>query len=389
MDQLRDSVLECLESYSKDDDRLIQELDKIAQKSGDAVYTTILHILTHLDMSLVDAKDYWTSIINHRAELISKLGRKVNLRTCVCDYFCSIDVTLKNPKVIEIHLFENKDRASKFDSLTGLYNRSYFDDCLSREMARAKRHNMDLSILFFDLDNFKNINDTYGHLAGDIILKNVAAIILEEIRAEDIAARFGGEEMVLILPQTGKIRGLILGERIREKVENLRTEFQNKMITLTLSGGLASFPLDAGESPHLLKYADTALYAAKSSGKNNISVYSELRRRHFRINFNSEIHVADVSTSQKMSNIRVASKNISKTGILFESNHAFKIGGQLELKIPINGAGEELKITGTVVRIEVRDSDHYEIGVSFTEINRGAKNEIMRYMVKHFEKIYL
>ncbi len=131
------------------------------------------------------------------------------------------------------------------------------------------------------------------------------------------------------------------------------TTYQNNEIAITISGGLATFPVDGKECSNLLKFADTALYEAKSSGKNNISVYSDLKRRFFRVNFTTELLVRDIKADQSISNICVSSKNVSKSGILFESTHPFKIGSKLELEIPFKGIDECLLIRGTVVRIEV------------------------------------
>jgi diguanylate cyclase (GGDEF)-like protein len=387
---IRDEVLKCLETYSKSDDVLIAELEKIVSVSEERVYPLIIHILTHLELEADNAKKCWENIIEHRKKLSKELKRDVSLRTTICDYFCSIDISLKNPKVVEIHIFERKDKASKYDNLTGLYNRSYFDDSLKREIARAERHQLELSILFFDLDNFKNVNDSYGHLAGDLILKNVAGIIKEEIRIEDFAARYGGEEMVVILPQTGKIQGLILGERIRESIEEYTHQFKDQSIKITVSGGLATFPSDTKKGDELLKLADNALYEAKGSGKNNISVYSKLKRRYFRINFDSEIQVQNIKVTDRKNNFQVSSKNFSRTGILFESKQPFQIGDKLELSIPIytTPKPEVVDVTGTVVRLEVYENGRYEIGVSFIEMGKDLKFEIQNYIIKQLDKIY-
>ncbi|MCP4755156.1 MAG: diguanylate cyclase [Proteobacteria bacterium] len=389
MDLVRDSVLKCLNDFAGNDDKLIFELEGIVKEKGIETYSTILHVLTHLELEVEKAAERWKAIIEHRQNLMESLGRNVNLRTTICDYFCSIDISLRNPKVVEIHIFENKDKASKYDGLTGLYNRSYFDDYVDREMARAKRHDMDLSMLFFDLDNFKKVNDSYGHPAGDIILKSVAEIILDEIRTEDTAARYGGEEMVVILPQTGKIQSLILAERIREKVELMETHYQEECIRLTISGGVASFPMDADDGVELLKSADNALYEAKSSGKNMICMYSKQKRRYFRMSFNTEIEINRVDGEVEPGYIKGSSKNFSKAGILFESDHQFKMGDKIRLSIPLNKSKEIIKIIGTVVRVEVYGPDQYEIGVSFIEMGKSTENEIMRYMKRHFENIYL
>tara|TARA_B100000686_G_scaffold354949_1_gene468419 strand:- start:1591 stop:2460 length:870 start_codon:yes stop_codon:yes gene_type:complete len=280
---VRDAILECLQLYSNDDDSIIRELHRISDKFGAQTYSILLHILTHLSFEAKDAESIWKKIIHHWKKLEETLNRKVSLRTAICDFFCSVDRSLKNPKVIEIQVFEETTHSSKFDSVTGLFNRGFFDDALQRELARAKRHNVPLSILFFDLDDFKKVNDTYGHLGGDATLKSVSKVINEEKRTEDLAARYGGEEMILILPDTEKTQALVLGERIRKRVSETITYFAEKSISITLSGGLACFPVDTEEAAQLLDCADKALYLAKNAGKNNIALYSENKHRYFQI----------------------------------------------------------------------------------------------------------
>ncbi len=240
MEQTRNLVLKCLDDY-EDDDRLIKELNQIIKKEGKKAYPVIFHVLTNLEIEDEDAKKFWAEIITHYKKLVSILGRKVSLRTAFCDYFCSIHRSLKNPKVVEIQLFEKTVKDSRFDSLTGLYNRQAFDETLEREINRAKRHEKELSILFLDLDDFKEVNDSFGHQTGDEVLKQVAKIVLNEKRSEDLAARYGGEEIVVIMPETYKVDSLVLGERIRQRVEEMRIDFKGHTVRLTISGGLASF----------------------------------------------------------------------------------------------------------------------------------------------------
>lgn len=388
MDSVRDSVIRCLYELSAEDEKLIAGLNEIVKEFGIETCSTIIHVLTHLELEPIRAKESWGKIITHREKMSNLLKRKINLRTAICDYFCSIDGSLKNPKVVEISVFEDKDKASKYDNLTGLFNRNFFDDYLSREIARAKRYDLELSILFFDLDDFKKINDSFGHLAGDAILKSVSTIIIEEVRTEDLAARYGGEELVVVLPQTGKIRSLILGERIREKIEEMSLNFQNQFINLTVSAGLASYPEDADDADNLLKYADHALYEAKSYGKNNIVIYSKHKRRYLRINLVRKIQIENVGNNSESTQIKVNSKNFSKAGILFESSTPFAIGDRIRLTIPLENEEDDITVSGSVVRIEVHGPDRYDIGVSFIEMDKVIKSEISRLIMKHFERIY-
>jgi len=269
MYQIREAVLTCLKK-AENDETLIEELNRIAKQSGSEAYQIILHVLTHLDLDLQTAETSWEEIITLHKDMSGALGRPISLRTAICDYFCSVHKSLKNPKVVEIHVFERTLKNSKYDSLTNMLNRQALDDLLTNELHRAKRHKLDLSIVFFDLDNFKRVNDIHGHQAGDEVLRRVAGTVLQEKRLEDIAGRYGGEEMVLVLPETNRKNAAIIGERIRSSVENMAFAWEDKEIKLTLSGGIGAFSEETVDVLTLVREADNAVYLAKEQGKNRV-----------------------------------------------------------------------------------------------------------------------
>jgi diguanylate cyclase (GGDEF)-like protein len=379
IESVHNELIECLCDFA-DDNEIIPQINAKIQRFGEDAYPVLLHLLTHLDLSPLEAKRCWKDISEHNLEMNRRMGRPVNLRTAVCDYFCSINKTLRNPKVIEIQVFEQAVRTTKYDSLTGLFNRRYFDKTLEREFARAHRHNNNLSLLFLDLDFFKNVNDNYGHQAGDEALKFFAKLTLEAIRTEDIAARYGGEEIVVILPETSKVNALVLAERIRTRLEKTEIEYDGQKIGFTLSGGLASFPLDADTSSNLVKFADSALYKAKNSGRNQISFYSTDKRQFLRIDCSVNIE-AMVLGKNDNKYLQAKSKNISDGGILFEHGTPFSMGQKLRLTIPINNRAP-LIVLGTVVRVESFEAGSYDIGISFIRMDEENKCEISRFFVK-------
>lgn len=382
MEKIRDSVLKCLERY-KNEVRLVNELSRLVDTHGHDVYSIIFHVLTHLVIEPDEAEQCWNDILEHAEELNGILGRKVSLRTAICDYFCSIHKSLKNPKVVEINIFEKTVKASRYDSLTNLYNRQFFDETMEREINRARRHNLDLSILFFDLDDFKLVNDSFGHLAGDKVLQNVAQIILSEKRSEDIAARYGGEEIVVILPETDKINAMVLGERIRQRVASAEIKYKGNSIRLTISGGLASFPFNASNTADLMKCADEALYRAKGSGKNTISFFSEDKRRYLRIDLNKNVMIRELGFDDGETQ-PARGKNICTGGVLFENEFSIPIGTRVQVNIPTR-EDDPLVIIGTVVRVEKYGARKFGIGLtfSFLEMDRAIKNEISRWLLSN------
>ena len=170
------------------------------------------------------------------------------------------------------HLMEHKNRLedlSSRDGLTGLYNRREFEDRLREEVQRARRYSKPLSVLILDIDHFKDVNDRYGHQAGDEALIAVADLIRLSARPMDVVCRYGGEELAVILPETDGNGAAIVAERIRASVaESLTTTSQGDEIQVTVSIGFATFPQDGDTGPGLVKAADEALYAAKQDGRN-------------------------------------------------------------------------------------------------------------------------
>ncbi len=161
--------------------------------------------------------------------------------------------------------------------MTGLYNRRYLEETLDREIRRAGRAVQSLGILILDLDHFKRFNDTYGHDAGDTVLRETASFLLKNVRAEDFVCRFGGEEFVIILPTAGLEGSRARGERLRSKMRELNIMHQGKALgTVTFSVGVAAFP-EHGVSPkELMLAADAALYEAKRGGRDRVAVASSI-----------------------------------------------------------------------------------------------------------------
>lgn len=158
------------------------------------------------------------------------------------------------------------------DPLTKLFNKRYLMDRLDSELKFAHRHETAVSILMLDLDHFKRINDSYGHLAGDAVLSHLAGVLVKAVRNEDVVARFGGEEIVIILRSISLELALTLGERLRKTVERQVVHHNDRAIEATVSIGVAGFPSTRAETvDQLIEAADKALYRAKHAGRNTVS----------------------------------------------------------------------------------------------------------------------
>ena len=155
------------------------------------------------------------------------------------------------------------------DSLTGAYNRRYLEERLSSEWAWALRHGNTCTLLLIDLDHFKVVNDTFGHIAGDKVLRGVVSVLIRTVRREDLVARFGGEEFAVLCRGTTLRAALVLGERLRAAIEKIQFKNQGVQVPVTISVGIATSADDGVSSPELLvERADQHLYEAKNKGRN-------------------------------------------------------------------------------------------------------------------------
>jgi diguanylate cyclase (GGDEF)-like protein len=177
--------------------------------------------------------------------------------------FCShIALTIE-----KIRLFNEIKMLSIHDGLTGVFNHAYAIKEVDSEIERAKRYNVDFSLILLDVDNFKEVNDSYGHLAGDFVLKSMAGLIEKTLRAIDIVGRYGGEEFIIILPQTDLENACIASERLRQAVEATTFSYDENMIHITISLGVTTYR-SGRNTQGLVKIADDNLYKAKNGGKN-------------------------------------------------------------------------------------------------------------------------
>jgi len=165
------------------------------------------------------------------------------------------------------------------DRKTRLYNHGYFQNRLVEEIERAERYNTELALIMLDLDHFKNINDTYGHMIGDEVLIKIAKTIQEQVRSFDIPSRFGGEEFCIILPETDTKNAELVSERLRKRVEELSFKTVKGPFSITVSIGISHFAHKKHITEDMfIEQADKALYFAKQNGRNQIAVYENIPR---------------------------------------------------------------------------------------------------------------
>jgi len=372
---LQQNILDSLSSAPGDFTAQCYHLKSFLSGNEKEASKIILYNLVQLTFTQDEACEHWHAIVQHAKNMQSRLNRSLGLTTAASDYFSTIKPSLDNPKLIEFARFEETLKSAHQDFLTGLLSRSAFQNLFEQELSRAKRHKYDTTLIFFDLDNFKNINDEHGHLAGDEALKQVGAILLGSKRKEDIACRFGGDEFVILLPATNKFMGMMVGKKLLERINKLAIHYNGRIISIYCSGGLASFPLDSSDTQGLMDSADRALYRAKSQGTHQLSLFSEEKRTFTRIELQRNVTIRSLAIKEK--EICNQSKNISEGGILISCSNKFDIGARLELQIPLQ-KDSKMTITGSVVRVEQFDPNLYDIGLSFLLLgSTAASSEVI------------
>ncbi len=179
------------------------------------------------------------------------------------------------PVVYAAKLLEITREQSLKDSLTGLYNRRFLDSYLEKYLSFADRKGFVVGFIMIDIDNFKKVNDTYGHKNGDVVLKEVAHAIVSSVRASDVVIRYGGEEFLVILPDVAEGKTAQVAEKIRRAVEMTSIQIEGKVLHVTISCGVAEYPRHSRDPYQVIKFADIALYRAKKTGKNRVVVFDE------------------------------------------------------------------------------------------------------------------
>ena len=186
------------------------------------------------------------------------------------EFLKSLDAISESPVFVTVKNSENLIK----DYLTGVYNKRYIDQRFSKEAHRNLKESIPTTVIMADIDSFKKVNDTYGHLVGDMVLKEIAATIQKTIRHVDIPARYGGEEFTIILPETAALNAVTIAERLRTKISEIEVHVDNEtIIRPTVSIGISEYPNASEDIKELIDWADKALYVSKENGKNCIHLY--------------------------------------------------------------------------------------------------------------------
>ncbi len=369
----REELAEVLREDAHNEERILRRLEQIRTQSGLQVYAALLLILTGLAFDESEARRHWEEILRHRRALGQSLQRDLGLRVAVLDYFVNVNRQLTSPRLIDLSLADRPDPSSPIDARTGLWNARQFLSALQKEIRRAKRYRLELTVLYLDIDDFREINERHGELVGDILLREVAILIKNKIRDIDMAARLAGEEFALILPETERMGAFLVAERIRKEMERhfLRRDIDGRPIAMTVTIGMAKYPEDAAIADRVVRRAEEAMHQAKARGGNAVGVYYRERRNYIRF---------DVARQQVRIRVTPADPegaaperegheplNISKSGLLFESDTPYTMGDEVVIVCQDGRDQARVTLRARIVRIEEIEGPtrRYEVGAAF------------------------
>lgn len=244
--------------------------NNLQKKYPNNFHNKLILNLTHKSMPELEAKLLWKKMIKHMHELDDTLQRNVGIIVATADYLTNIDTTIIKPILIDEKTRSDIVLSSIKDELTNLHTKEFLDDALNKEIEAFHRTKTSFCFIMIDIDDFKKINDRFGHPKGDEVLAKIGAIINSHARKMDVAARFGGEEFSIIMPQCSMNDGKNASERIRAKVE--QSSFVDD-INVTVSIGVSCMDEKTHSKERLIEHADIALYEAKGHEKNQVSLY--------------------------------------------------------------------------------------------------------------------
>lgn len=200
--------------------------------------------------------------------LLSSTGEVTQISIVVYDV---TDIAVKKLQLNAAN--QELEHLSRTDRLTHLFNRGYWEENLNAEFTRFQRYQNPISLVMFDIDFFKKVNDTYGHQAGDEALRHTSMVIQQSMRSTDIAGRYGGEEFGVILPETDEKSAVIFCERVRSSIESSTIEYENLSFNFTASMGICELKPEIKTASNWLEYADQALFKSKENGRNQVTIY--------------------------------------------------------------------------------------------------------------------
>jgi len=362
-ERARSKLIHLLSDDHPEPGRWVGRLRSLGDLENAPMFASAVRFLFNLELDEPDAQALLERVLAHRGFLTATLRRDPGVRVAAMDYLSNVDKRYENPKIVEMRAFEETERSARTDELTGLANRRWFQETLEVEVRRSRRYRLPVTVVMLDLDEFKAVNDTYGHIFGDLVLARVGRVVRRAVRDADLASRYGGEEFALVLPETPRVGGFAVAERIRRRTQStFRDEaIEGRPIALTLSCGLATYPEDGLHAGDLVARADEALYGAKHGGRNRVCVHHREKRGalRFPVKPGTAAHLDGVGRSE------ARPLDLSASGALLEVAAPLSVADPVSVRL--DGGVEGWAVSGRVVRV-VRDPQSpsaLRVGVAF------------------------
>ena len=341
------------------------------------VYRNYFYLLAHLEFEEADAVRHWEEFKKYHLKFEETLGYPIDTRVSTLSYFINENKQLENPRIIEMKVFQRTQEKVIQDDLTSLFNFRYFKQRIQAEMEGAAHRGEELSLLIIDIDDFKHINDDYGHLTGDGILRQIGQLIQLETSAHGSAFRYGGEEFAVIAPRLGKQDAYDVANRLCERISE--HEFVNENSTprqkmsVTASIGVATYPQDCDDSQLLIGNADKALYNAKGSGKNIACLFSENQRRFKRLSASIKGELANFAKSTTS----IRTLNVSKGGIRFICGDDLPREAIVKVRLEVPPEREPVTLLCRIIN-KNSDVDSFVYGTEIASISTRDRSRFNR-----------
>lgn len=246
-------------------------LDELETRRGPWLYSDFLYAIAHKHFPVEMAEGLWSMVLQHKRRLATVLGRNVGIAVAALDYLTNVTGYMDSATLVSESQVKEIVALSLRDGLTGLFNHAYFYQQIDFEVRRYERYGAPVSLVLIDIDDFKRVNDTYGHQEGDRILAAMGCTLMRVARESDICCRYGGEEFAVILPSTDIHEAGVIANRLNSE---LAERIPGDQI-VTVSIGVVACGTNTGTFRALVEKADAALYHVKRNGKNRVMVVVE------------------------------------------------------------------------------------------------------------------
>jgi len=373
-----------IEIAARDMDRTADDEKALArerERKPGSFYSDLLYTLANIRYPEDEARLVWVNLLTHKAEMSQLLGRNVGIRVAALDFFRNVLGNLGDVKIVDSSEYIETAKLAVTDGLTGIHNHRYFQDSLARSINQASREQRPVSVLMIDIDHFKQYNDRFGHVAGDVALREVAAAIKGSLPGGAVVSRYGGEEFAAILYSVGKKRALKDAERARKKLEALALGGSGEAGggRLTISLGVATFPGDASDRNGLIDWADLSLYLAKTGGRNRVVSCPVDRRRVERYHADLDVRLRGRDAEQEAFR-RFSVVDIAIGGVALVGEGLPASGRPVAVLLHGGGLKEPLAIEGRVAWRRAESRLGELAGVEFVGMSAATARTLAKWL---------